>query len=943
MDATLQTEPAVFPAFQFAGQWRAYQARVLGELESHLDDARLNIVAAPGAGKTVLGLEVLRRLGRPTLILSPTRAIRDQWVMRLRELFEPEAAVWPPGLGIDVAAPGWLTSTTYQSLHTTLRGLLDGDTGGEEGDAEDEQDEIDDEESADSARLAGEALLEILERAGIETLVLDEAHHLRRAWWESLQEVIGYLKARRPDFHIVSLTATPPYDVEQEEWDRYAEVCGPVDAEISIPELVKQGDLCPHQDFLHFSVAQGEPIDSLEAFAREADALAWEWAHDETLLTWITAFAWFVEPEKFEPEILAKPAVFCGLLAIMKLNGREIPEIAPAILGISEPEIPEPRAQVLEALFQEILNGDGQFDCGPLTERLRRELQSIGALWRGRVRLRKQQQLVRALAGTAGKLDSIEAIAKAELAALGDRLRLVVLTDFIRSSALSRPADRSSDTLGAGPVLRRLGQAGLAPALRPALMTGSWVVIPDDVIPAFRSEAAKQGLSEAALTLKPLQHVPGWSKVDASAGKAALRLRVITHLFEEGHLRCLVGTAALLGEGWDAPSINSLILATSVKSFMLSNQMRGRAIRVSKKDPDKVAAIWHLATILPPFTTLATSQSSLWEALNFTRQENAAQGRLDRDPFSLGQDAWAVFRRFKTFAGVSHSELPVIESGIARLGIATARWNEQTASDWNRTMAARAADRPHVARAWASVFLGSSGIERPATGAVLPQPQGHKGIVQFGSSWLLVGLIGLVIQILAYSLHFLEVGLKTWLVIVGAALLLACAYHGGAIMRSIRAGSPLRYMAEIGRCLLDGLSVADILDTPRKSLDVRVEEESVLGQKFCRLAGGLHHDEVAFADAMVVFFAPIENPRHILVRHHRSGWLKQTDYHAVPDVISANEFALAKLKRAWERRIGPCEIINTRTRDGRLHLLRARLLSYSAGYRRDAERKLRWE
>ena len=34
--------------------------RVLQELKEHLDDARLHVVAAPGAGKTVLGLEVIR-------------------------------------------------------------------------------------------------------------------------------------------------------------------------------------------------------------------------------------------------------------------------------------------------------------------------------------------------------------------------------------------------------------------------------------------------------------------------------------------------------------------------------------------------------------------------------------------------------------------------------------------------------------------------------------------------------------------------------------------------------------------------------------------------------------------------------------------------------------------------------------------------------------------
>ena len=63
----------------------------------------------------------------------------------------------------------------------------------------------------------------------------------------------------------------------------------------------------------------------------------------------------------------------------------------------------------------------------------------------------------------------------------------------------------------------------------------------------------------------------------------------------------LVGTKSLLGEGWDSPCINSLILASFVGSFMLSNQMRGRAIRIFKDDPNKVSNIWHLVTLEPSY------------------------------------------------------------------------------------------------------------------------------------------------------------------------------------------------------------------------------------------------------------------------------------------------------------------------------------------------------
>ncbi len=39
------------PAFRFAGTWRGYQQRLIDELDRHLDDRRLHVVAAPGAGK----------------------------------------------------------------------------------------------------------------------------------------------------------------------------------------------------------------------------------------------------------------------------------------------------------------------------------------------------------------------------------------------------------------------------------------------------------------------------------------------------------------------------------------------------------------------------------------------------------------------------------------------------------------------------------------------------------------------------------------------------------------------------------------------------------------------------------------------------------------------------------------------------------------------------
>ena len=49
----------------FRGVWREYQARILREADLYLEDKRIHIVAAPGAGKRTLGIELIRRSGRP--------------------------------------------------------------------------------------------------------------------------------------------------------------------------------------------------------------------------------------------------------------------------------------------------------------------------------------------------------------------------------------------------------------------------------------------------------------------------------------------------------------------------------------------------------------------------------------------------------------------------------------------------------------------------------------------------------------------------------------------------------------------------------------------------------------------------------------------------------------------------------------------------------------
>ena len=56
-----------FSAWRFSGQWRRYQTLCLDAFESDCAAGRDQtlVVAPPGSGKTVVGLEVVRRLGAP--------------------------------------------------------------------------------------------------------------------------------------------------------------------------------------------------------------------------------------------------------------------------------------------------------------------------------------------------------------------------------------------------------------------------------------------------------------------------------------------------------------------------------------------------------------------------------------------------------------------------------------------------------------------------------------------------------------------------------------------------------------------------------------------------------------------------------------------------------------------------------------------------------------
>src|SRR5205823_2606036 len=103
----------------------------------------------------------------------------------------------------------------------------------------------------------------------------------------------------------------------------------------------------------------------------------------------------------------------------------------------------------------------------------------------------------------------------------------------------------------------------------------------------------------------PLAQGGGWEDVveiqPAGGWETGEYVPLITRYFEDGRSRCLVGTRGLLGEGWDARSVNVLLDLTGVTTTTSVHQMRGRSLRLDPELPRKVADNWDVVCIAPDY------------------------------------------------------------------------------------------------------------------------------------------------------------------------------------------------------------------------------------------------------------------------------------------------------------------------------------------------------
>jgi len=632
----------------FAYEFRKYQRLILAhvgdDLVSRTADRRFHIVSPPGSGKTILGIEMIRRVGAPAVVFSPTVTIQQQWRERVA-LFAPEGTDLDTLVTTDPKRAAPINVFTYQLiaapaeadeiLHQTAKEkwvaslLVDGQALDE--DAARARLASLERNNADAYRreLARRAvrlkrslirkpnpdigrflhpnarrLIDRLVDSGIRTIVLDECHHLLDYW----AVVLSYMIARIDNPTVIGLTATLPTPEDGYEYENYTGLLGEVDYEVPVPAVVKEGNLAPYRDLVYFV----QPSGNERAYLRNAQA-AFERAtanvtEGDRWASWLTEARFETEEtveDRWAQALGHDAPVAVAALRHMQQAGlpfRDGLDVPPE--AFDEPML-EDRLLLLERFgLGELKTSADPEDHTRLAD-LKKALRPFGITLTesGMRQTRSPGDLI--LSYSSSKAQAAARILTLESKALGPRLRAVLVTDFERTGASGKRLGMAYPSGSARQVFLDLVSHPTAGALDPLLVTGSTLWMDADhgepLIDHF-NEYLKAKKLRAKCSLGPSPH-PGVFEISGEGPDwgSGTYVAMVTAAFEAGAVKCLVGTRGLFSEGWDTLTLNTLVDLTTAATATTTQQLRGRSIRVDPQWHRKVAHNWDIICVAPDY------------------------------------------------------------------------------------------------------------------------------------------------------------------------------------------------------------------------------------------------------------------------------------------------------------------------------------------------------
>lgn len=870
-----------FEALKFKGTFRDYQQSVIDRMDLYLENKRIHIVAAPGSGKTTLGIELIRRIGQPTLILSPSITIRNQWQDRVNEGFLSSQEAKQDYVSTSLKEPRLMISATYQSLHASYKRLVD-------------KNNAEDGEEAEIVDYSQFDLVKMIRDTGIKTFCLDEAHHLRSEWYKSLTEVLNLFSN---EITLIALTATPPYDSDQNEWDRYVSLCGEIDEEIFVPQLISQNNLCPHQDYVYFNYPTKQEKDALNDYRMKAIHTVKAVFNDPLFVEWMEGF---FRDYKAEPyRLFEYLEEYRTLVNTKRKEGVRVPFGLERILGKGK-RLFSTYYSDYETLFSTILTHPEIFG-EKFVEKIRHTFQENGLMEFGIIHLDMNTALRRQLISSIGKLGSIGEIARFESQKMGHDLQMLVLTDYIKKELLPIVgSEEPLQVIGAVPIFEVI-RRNIPAEMRLGLLTGSLMILPSILEEDLIEECASLQTSFTYSEINKTQY-----RIIRFAGGSKSAVKIITTLFENGKIDILVGTKALLGEGWDSPCINTLIMASFVGSFMLSNQMRGRAIRINPKDPRKVASIWHLATIEP-------NQVVVNKIFNFSFTNQAKEKNQ-----IVSQDFETLKRRFQSFLGPRYSD-GSIESGIERLDFIEPPFSEARFQEFNKKTLSIASNREMVWDQWRSACPVGGVVGQINDIGEVPTEVWPVGLFIYDSMAFLIVSVFLssVFRNIPDSFNHPI----TTVLFLFVTLLVTFPF----LKRMILNFNPPRAIKTAATSIFR--TMKDVALIKSKSALPVVKKDKQSGLIHTYLENASRYEKGLFATALREMLSSIDNPRYVAIETRSLFGVKVFFYSSafsVPTMFTGNANLVQAFTENLTSQRGKFEFFYTRSESGRKIMLRAK-------------------
>ena len=898
-----------FGAIGFNGKLRPSQVAAVSVIEPQLDiqGKHLHIVAPPGSGKTVLGLYVWANLVRkPTLVLSPNSAIQAQWAART-DLFDLDGK--EEFISTDPKKPGLLTSLTYQSITMPKRG------GNELNEAAIElwienliaNEEAIDEENAlgwiedlkiknsdyyedrisvyrkkvrDEFSKHGNALwtlsesaknnLQRLKEIGIGMIILDECHHLLHHWGRVLTEVREYFD----DPIVLGLTATPPdfQHYQEEDAKRYQEFFGEIDYEVPVPALVRDSNLAPYQDLAFFVRPSQNELNYVaqvdDEFKVLLDDLFEEQDYDNAVLP-LDKWVFKALDERITPggkkenwdNFSKRNDAFANAGRTFLLNTiGSIPEGVPYppeyLLNSYQNKLAILRPVLDRYVRYGLRRSESEIDHEK-AELVTQRLRMLGTQITETGIRPCASPVGRIMAYASSKTKAISTILSSEMQALGGDIRAVIITDFEKTSATTLVEGVMDDEAGgAVAAFRQAVQCDNVDLLNPILMTGSTVLVDDDLAAEFLA-AANDWINERNLAITLVDEIRGNYHEIVGKGKDWIPRYyslMITEFFQLGITKCLIGTRGLLGEGWDASRINVLIDLTTVTTSMSINQLRGRSIRLDKQWPEKVANNWDVICLAEEFTN----------------------GFSDYERFK---------KKHKQLYGVCDDG--AIEKGVGHVHAAFTEAEPEGVSEgmslFNEDMLRRSRNRSHVRGLWG---IGQPFHANPTSAVEAKLGGGGAGGFKFGkekSQWTDESLVQAVSLSIVNSLIHLGMISRN------------CRADGGD-----RGGGWVRLHLEHAtqeESALFAACLEEILGPMQKPRYVISRSSKFITDTWL---------SKIMPEVIAKFFRPVKE--------------RLVMYHTVPKVLAASAEKAEIFQRYWNEFVSPSELFYARSKEGKMRV-----------------------